>query len=180
MKKVWMCEKQYTDRYGVKFGIVYLNSKLEKPLLYLDGPYEQYGTPAITLLSGKMYRLTLAYDSRQSENFQVEWLVQELRQKERGRVEVKNTQAGVGWKKMPPEFEESFRNAFKLATSTGKYPKPWNLGQPTRLEPLFKSKPKRGKLTTIRGGESKKKKEPWKIDKSGLAKQFGFKVKTTS
>ena len=81
MKRVWLYERQYTDSKGVKFGIVYLDSKFERPPLYLDGPYKEYKTPAVTLLVGKMYRLILSYDARQSDNFQIEWLVQELRQK---------------------------------------------------------------------------------------------------
>jgi hypothetical protein len=177
MKRVWLYERRYTDSKGVKFGIVYLDSKFERPPLYLDGPYEKYKTPAVTLLVGKMYRLTLSYDARQSDNFQIEWLVQELGQKKLGEVSIKNKWAGVGLHKMPPEFREAFDNAFKLASSTSQHPKPWNLGQPTRLTSLEFDKPKRGKLSTKKG-KSASGKKPVAVNKASVAAAFQFKSAT--
>ena len=179
MKRVWLYERRSTDRSGKRFGIVYLNNKFEKPDLYLDGPHQNYKTPAITLLAGKMYRFTLSYDVRQSDKWQIEWLAQELKQSKRGEVKIKNVGCGIGIDSAPEQYRQALLNALKLAQSTGKHPVPHNLGQPTRLVPLELGKPKRGKLKTT-SKSRKKRKEPWKINKSGKAAQFGFKLASSS
>ena len=171
MKKVWLYERRHTDRHGKKFGIVYLDSEFKKPALYLDAPYERYKTPAVTLLSGTMYRLTVSFDHRQHGKWQYEWLLQELRQRKRGEVRVKNIRSGIGLDSVPENLQESAKNAVRLAQHTDKWNKPYNLGQPTRLTPPnIDNKPKRKKTSTT------SKKKPQVVNKSAIAKKFGFKV----
>ena len=172
MKKVWLYERQRTDKQtGKKYGIVYLTSKFEKPLLYLDAP-ARHETPAVTLLVGKIYRITLMYDARQSERWQIEWLVQELQQKKLGEVKIKSYACGIGIERAPAEFQDSLRNALRLAQYNERFMKPFNLGQTTKLAPLVGEKPKRKKSS------AKKKESPVSVKKSGFAKKFGFKTAT--